>query len=110
MLSGRRYPQRKRTRHAAAAYADTSAIASITIATFKRSRISADEAFTVAGVEFLRSRAATSGVALHAFCFMPDHLHLLIAPSPEVSIIAFVRRVKSLSTRLYWEHGYRRSD
>ena len=64
-----------------------------------------DAATTSACVETLISRAAADDVTLHAFCFMPDHLHLLVSPSASVSIVEFIRRFKSLSTRLQWERG-----
>jgi hypothetical protein len=38
---------------------------------------------------------------------MPDHLHLLINPSQETSIVDFVRDFKGRSTRLAWQHGHR---
>jgi len=37
---------------------------------------------------------------------MPDHVHLLISASERESIIEFVREIKSLSTKMAWQHGY----
>ncbi len=37
---------------------------------------------------------------------MPDHIHLLISPSPQVSLVDFVRAFKGRSTRLAWQYGY----
>lgn len=44
--------------------------------------------------------------ALHAYCLMPDHLHLVVAPGPATGdVCAFVDRFKSASTRIAWRHG-----
>jgi len=37
---------------------------------------------------------------------MPDHVHLLISASERESIIEFVGEIKSLSTKMAWQHGY----
>jgi putative transposase len=37
---------------------------------------------------------------------MLDHVHLLLSPSHNLSVIAFVAAFKSLSTRLAWEHKH----
>ena len=45
------------------------------------------------------------GIALLAYCLMPDHMHLLVQPEDGVDVVAFVRRVKSRTTRIYWSEG-----
>lgn len=106
MQPRRQYPQRKRTRLPAPEYAAPSAICSVTIATLDRSPMLADEALALGCVDLLIEKASTLGVTLHAYCFMPDHVHLLISPSTTISIIEFIRRFKSLSTRLAWDRGH----
>jgi len=79
----------------------------VTIATAERSRHFVEAGLTSACAALLTGQARDAGAAVYAYCFMPDHLHLLISPSPEMSIIEFVRRFKSLSTRLHWARGRR---
>ena len=43
---------------------------------------------------------------VYAYCFMPDHVHLLLAPTEGGhDPISFIQRYKSKSTRTYWETG-----
>jgi putative transposase len=44
-------------------------------------------------------------VPAYAYCVMPDHLHLLLAPSPRCSIVDFVACLKSRLTRALWDRG-----
>jgi len=49
---------------------------------------------------------ARYGFSLQAYCFMPDHLHLLVSGQDESSLPAFVRHFKQLSGHRYKrEHG-----
>ena len=97
-----RYPRRRRTRLESMAYAEPSAICSITITTARRLPVFADGSLATSCADLLVRGANDSDVKLHAFCLMPDHAHLLVSPSIDVSIIEFVRRFKGLSTRLWW--------
>jgi REP-associated tyrosine transposase len=46
------------------------------------------------------------GCDVYAFCLMPDHLHVVAAPrSTSASVLRFVDRFKSVSTRVAWRHG-----
>lgn len=64
--------------------------------------------------QFLRS-ASLTGVAISAYCFMPDHLHLLaIGTEESADTTGFVRRAKQVSShghvQLYgrplWQPGF----
>ena len=50
--------------------------------------------------------------ALHAFVIMPDHLHLLITPAPDVSLEKALQFIKGgfsfrlKSNREVWERGF----
>lgn len=48
-----------------------------------------------------------TGVDVFAYCVMPDHLHLLIRPSPTTSVNTFVGQVKNLGQRAAWSLGVR---
>jgi REP-associated tyrosine transposase len=99
------YPRRKPIRLDAALYAETAAVVSITICSLNRMSIFRDTDFTRACVALLETRVQALEVGLHAYCFMPDHLHLLINPSEDTSIVDFLRDFKGRSTRLAWQHG-----
>jgi REP element-mobilizing transposase RayT len=101
------YPRRKRIRLDAALYAETAAVASITLCSLNRTPVFRDTDFAEACTALLWTRVEALKVGLHAYCFMPDHLHLLINPSEETSIVDFVRDFKGRSTTLAWQHGHR---
>ncbi len=43
---------------------------------------------------------------VYAYCFMPDHVHLLLSPAENGrDPIAFVQGYKSRSTHIYWGEG-----
>lgn len=44
---------------------------------------------------------------LYAYCFMPDHVHLLLRSEEGRDPIRFVQAYKGKSTRTYWEVGGR---
>ena len=99
-----RYPQRKRTRLPAANYADTSEICSVTIAVRNRQPVFADPSIASDAIGVLRSLTAARGVRIFAFCVMPDHVHLVMSPSENCSIITFVGQFKNLVLRSSWKH------
>jgi putative transposase len=44
---------------------------------------------------------------LHAYCLMPDHLHLLVSPRHDgSSMLTFVDQFKGKSTNESWQHGW----
>jgi len=55
--------------------------------------------------ELLQDLAGMLRVHVYAYCFMPDHVHLVAAARGEVDLVGVVQRFKSVSTRLYWQHG-----
>jgi putative transposase len=63
----------------------------------------------------IRQSAAQFGFALIAYCFMPDHLHLLLAAeSEDADLPSFVKRFKQLTGFAFkkahaqplWQPGY----
>ena len=57
-------------------------------------------------LDCLALSCARCGFSLHAYCFMPDHLHLLVSGQDGSSLPAFVRHFKQLSGHRYKrEHG-----
>ena len=43
---------------------------------------------------------------LYAFCIMPNHIHIVIATSNNMSIINWIQRIKGKTTRTAWKHGF----
>ncbi|MCL4369636.1 MAG: transposase [Chloroflexi bacterium] len=101
------YPDRKKIRLDPRIYAVQGTICSITVCSADRAAVFSDSALAEGCITLLVSRAEVTEVAIHAYCFMPDHVHLLMSPSSTVSIVDFVRDFKSRSTRLAWQYGYK---
>jgi len=98
------YPRRKTIRLPGAAYADPSAVCSITIVTRERLRFFEDDSLAAACMALLADEPLQGRASIHAYCLMPDHLHLLLSPASGSSLVDFVREFKGLSTRLAREH------
>ena len=65
-----------------------------------------DSCIVQAVLDCLALSCARYGFSLHAYCFMPDHLHLLVSGRDESSLPAFVHHFKQLSGHRYKrEHG-----
>jgi len=58
-------------------------------------------------IEQLEREAKNGEMILYAYCFMPDHVHLLLSPEGGQDVVAFVQTYKSKTTRIYWETGNR---
>ena len=79
---------------------------SITIATKKKQRVFSNQDLAHDFVALLRRRCEQNKIPLYAYCVMPDHVHLLISASKGEDIVGFVGEIKSLSTKMAWQHGY----
>ena len=66
---------------------------SLTLATAQRQPWFADETITEHCLGVLKDTAEAYQFEVYAFCFMPDHLHLLVG-SEEHDLIDFVKRFK----------------
>lgn len=97
---GTRLPRRQPIRLPTKLYHDPNRICSITICTRAGRPVFADANFARTCVTLLGRQASKTRIKLYAYTFMPDHVHLLLAPSLDCSIPAFVRRFKSLATKL----------
>jgi len=86
-------------------YNQQNAFVYLTICTIERLHIFLNQDLAKATVDLLIDKALIYKISLFAFCLMPDHLHLLISAGERVSVIDFVQRFKSLSTKLAWNHG-----
>ena len=79
----------------------------VTIATKGKRAIFSERHLAEDFVTLLRTACKENGIPLYAYCVMPDHVHLLMSASETKGIIDLVREIKSLSTRLAWQHGHK---
>jgi len=56
-------------------------------------------------VEELEREAKSGEMLLYVYCFMPDHVHVLLSPLGEQDVASFVQAYKSKTTWLYWKTG-----
>lgn len=91
--------QRKKIRLASRNYSEANRPCSITICTRVGIRISSRKECGLSCIETLVEYSVKTNVPVLAYCFMPDHVHLLLAASSTCSIPSFVGGFKSLSMR-----------
>ena len=63
--------------------------------------------FTLRCMELLESLCEKQEFLIYVYCFMPDHLHLIVSVKGEESIIGLVQAFKSLATRESYRHGFK---
>jgi len=84
----------------------------ITSITASRRRLFQVEQNAEIFLKVLRDNRAKGRIQLHAFVVMPDHIHLLLTPSPEISLEKCMQYIKggfsfALKSKLdVWEKGY----
>ena len=78
----------------------------LTICTDQRRRILTDTNFINALISILRQTCGIHGCNVYAYCFMPDHLHLVLTGQrDDASLPGFVQAFKSLGARESWKHN-----
>jgi putative transposase len=97
--------QRKRIRLDRHLYKEPQTLVAVTIGTNNRRPIFSNDLLTSRAIDLLKTRASEMDVSIIAFCFMPDHVHLLLSPGLMGDLVEFIRDYKSRTTRLCWEHG-----
>ena len=97
--------ERRRGRSRPAADAQVGAVCSIRIGVQDRRPIFADPGVAAALVDVLRRHADQTKVLVHAYCVMPDHVHLLLSPSLTCDVVTFVGQFKNLALRAAWRQG-----
>jgi putative transposase len=78
----------------------------ITICTRESYHYFENSSFTLLCIDVLIDLATKNNLRLFAYCFMPDHVHLVIAVHGDKSIIDFVRKYKSISTIKSRKYGF----
>ena len=84
-------------------YTEEGAISSITICTKDKLPYFQKNELAKSCIEQLKADTQLHNVPVYAYCFMPDHLHLIIAPSAEKDIVEFVGEYKGRTTRIGWK-------
>ena len=88
-----RLPIRKRNRLPPDNYQGAKAY-SVTITTHRRTPWFKDVAVAEHCVSALKEAAGQESFRVYAYCFMPDHLHLLVGTGADTDLISFVKRFK----------------
>jgi putative transposase len=97
---------RNRTRRLPlAAYAQPGSVCSLTIGVRDRRPVFADHDLAATAVEVLRTHSAKQEVLVYGYCVMPDHVHLVLGPSPRCDVVTFVGQFKNLVLRIAWTRG-----
>jgi putative transposase len=96
---------RRRIRLDRPQYGQPGAICSVTIVTRDRRPVFGNLDLADAAATVLQEHAAARDVAVHAYCIMPDHVHLLLEPSATCDVVTFVGEYKSLVLRATWQPG-----
>jgi putative transposase len=84
----------------------------ITSATASRRRLFQVEQNATLLIEVLQEQRAKNRLQLHAFVIMPDHIHLLLTPAPEISLEKAMQFIKGgfsfrLKSKLdVWQRSY----
>ncbi len=103
--SGRHYP--KRIRLERRLYETSLQCVAITVTCRDRRHCFENSEFTRSCRDSLEFSSARYGIDVLVFCFMPDHLHLLVQRQLDgVNVIDFVQRYKSFTAKLAWDHGF----
>ena len=101
------FPRRRCIRLERSVYANPNAIFSVTICVKHRSPLFQEKAVTERYLASLRELATFKRVLIYSYCFMPDHLHLLLSPSQACDLVEFVRLFKGRTGRMAQEQGWR---
>ncbi|TMG09985.1 MAG: transposase [Chloroflexi bacterium] len=108
-----RLPTRKPIRLVRQVYEGNQAY-SVTVGTARRAASFGDEDVVTIGRNALSEAAGRHGVDVLAYCFMPDHFHLLVEGRDGSNLIDFMKlfkqlagyRYKTMFGRSLWQKGY----
>jgi putative transposase len=92
-----------------AVYNAPGTIAFVTAVTKHRVRFFEREAISKMAINVLHERSARDHVPIYAYCFMPDHMHLVVGASRSCGITRFMRELKSFVARGSWPLGVHRT-
>ena len=98
--------RRRQIRLPIEAYAESGRVFSVTVGTAPKVPIFADLAFGLECVRLLRKLRDSLGNPVYAYCFMPDHVHLLLGVSSGASLGKIVGAWKSRCYQLRRFRGH----
>ena len=73
----------------------------MTVCTLGRQEAFHSLSLSAEAVRLLESTGEVHAVDVYAYCLMPDHAHVLAAPTGKASLVEFVRDWKSLTDRAW---------
>ena len=91
--------RRKNIRLKKEIYSDQNQLFGITVCTKSRQPIFHQKLHAATIIETFQTKPFHQNTKLYAYCLMPDHLHLLVAPK-QSNLIDFIRRWKSYTANL----------
>ena len=81
----------------------------LTLCTNERRKVFTVPTFIDPLIALLRVTSTTHTFNVYAYCFMPDHLHLVVTGESEAANLPkFIQTFKSLAARESWKHGIQR--
>src|SRR5208283_5223441 len=87
----------------------------VTFSTFQRRRLFVVESYARLFLKTLYGYRRSQRFLLHAFVLMPDHVHLLLTPAPDLALERALQLIKGgyshevgkqISRREIWEKGF----
>jgi putative DNA methylase len=81
----------------------------------RRQRVFADAQAAAGAVAAIEEIVTTQGTPMHAWCVMPDHIHIILSPSERCDIPTFVNRFKNITraqakargvAKSYWQRSF----
>jgi REP-associated tyrosine transposase len=97
--------QRKRIRLSPDAYLVSVQPFSITLCVTDRKPVFGNPILARDAVDTLTTVSGLNGMELHAYCVMPDHIHILLSPGINYGVIEFVRRFKGRLVAVFRRQG-----
>ncbi len=115
---------RKRIRLDRSHYQDPARVCFITIIASEKRSIFDDERLARSAIAILCRHAEMKGILVHAYCVMPEHIHLLLQTIEACDLCEFVGKLKSriqyrgwalgergrIWQRSFWDHFLRREE
>jgi putative transposase len=99
-----KYPSRKRIRLPRDAYQGPGLLAMITLGTNTGAPVFTSRQFTEACIAELRRTCSDHDAAVLVYCFMPDHVHLVVRLDGPNNLIDLIRLFKGRTSRLGQDH------
>lgn len=90
-------------------YGEKNRPCSITICSSNRANVFKNTGIINEIITLVKDLSQRFGIVIFAFCFMPDHLHLVIASESGYSLVDWIRLFKGNATKIIRKHGFQGS-